>query len=121
MVFPYRADHIGSLLRPPELLRAREGVAAGSLSPAQLRDLEDAAILAMLDLQRSLGLDVLTDGELRRAAWLSDLAEAVDGFVPDHVTLEWQGGTGEARPSMAAVVGGPLRQMRRITEHESQF
>ena len=122
MAFAYRADHVGSLLRPLELLKAREVVAAGALERDRLREIEDAAILAVLDMQAAAGMDVVTDGELRRGAWMSDLTEAVQGFVPDHVTLEWHGGEGdEARPSLARVVGGKLQQLRRVTAHESAF
>jgi 5-methyltetrahydropteroyltriglutamate--homocysteine methyltransferase len=122
MTFSYRADHVGSLLRPPELLKARQGVIDGTLAQEKLRELEDSAILSALDMQREAGVDVVTDGELRRAAWMTDLTEAVDGFVPEHVTLEWRGGEGdEARPSLARVVGGKLLQKRRVTGHESGF
>lgn len=122
MVFPYRADHIGSLLRPPELLRAREAVAAGAIPRGRLIELENAVILEMLVMQQAAGVDVVTDGELRRAAWMSDLTEAVEGFVPDHIMLEWRGeGTEEARPSRAPVVGARLQQTRRVTAHESSF
>src|SRR5574341_740574 len=115
MVFAYRADHVGSLLRPPELLKAREAVTSGALEREKLRELEDAAILAALDMQQNAGVDVLTDGELRRAAWMTDLTESVEGFIPEHVTLHWRGGDGDAaRPSLARVVGGKLRQVRRV-------
>ncbi|MFN0073495.1 MAG: cobalamin-independent methionine synthase II family protein [Chloroflexota bacterium] len=122
MAFAYRADHIGSLLRPSELLKARDEVASGRLPREQLQALEDEAILAALKMQQRAGMDAVTDGELRRAAWMSDLTEAVDGFVPDHISLEWRGGAGdEARPSRSPVVGAKLRQKRRITAHESGF
>ncbi len=122
MTFAYRADHVGSLLRPPKLLKARHAVASGALDTEKLRELEDAAILAALDMQQSARVSAVTDGELRRAAWMTDLTEAVEGFVPEHVTLEWGGGEGnEARPSLARVVGGKLRQIRRVTAHESGF
>lgn len=122
--FSHRADHVGSLLRPPELLRARADYAGGRLPIEKLRDLEDAAILGALQLQHDIGLDVVTDGEFRRGAWLAGLAQAVEGFVPDHTVLEWRGGSAdadEARPSVAHVVGDRLRQMRRLTSHETTF
>jgi 5-methyltetrahydropteroyltriglutamate--homocysteine methyltransferase len=81
-----RADHVGSLLRPAALLRAR---AEGKLSIDQLREAEDRAILAALEMQRQAGLQIFTDGEFRRGTWLGDMAEAVEGFIPASVSLEW--------------------------------
>jgi 5-methyltetrahydropteroyltriglutamate--homocysteine methyltransferase len=72
-----RAEHVGSLLRPPELLRAR----ATSTPVEELRELEDRAILAALELQRAAGMEVLTDGEYRRDTWLAYWWESVDGMV----------------------------------------
>src|SRR5579884_413116 len=117
----YRADHVGSLLRPPALLEARAAHAAGRLSLAALREAEDRAVLDALALQRAVGLDVYTDGELRRSSWQSDLAEAVEGSVPEHRTRRWRGPGGREEHSRALVVGAPLRQTRRLTAHESDF
>ena len=88
---PFRAEHVGSLLRPTELLEARAARAAGRLEPDALRAAEDQAILGALALQREVGLDVYSDGEFRRDAWMSDLAEAVEGFVPERVPMQWRG------------------------------
>jgi 5-methyltetrahydropteroyltriglutamate--homocysteine methyltransferase len=115
-----RADQVGSLLRPPTLLRARAEHAEGRLDLAGLRRAEDQAILAVLERQRQIGLDVLTDGEFRRHAWQTDLAEAVEGFTREHIPMEWHGPRAEDdEQSWAQVVGGPLRQVRRITAHET--
>ena len=117
----YRADHVGSLLRPPALLQARGEYAAGRLGLEALREAEDRAILDALALQREVGVDVYTDGEYRRGSWLTDMAEAVEGFVPEHVPLEWHGPGGGVEGSTAHVVGARLRQERRLTAHESSF
>jgi 5-methyltetrahydropteroyltriglutamate--homocysteine methyltransferase len=66
---PFRAEHIGSLIRPPELLAARQQHAAGRLDAAGLRAAEDAAIARVVKLQEDLGLDVITDGEFRRGTY----------------------------------------------------
>lgn len=117
----YRAEHIGSLLRPPELLEARAAHAAGELSAAGLREIEDASISKVLDLQRQIGLDVFTDGEYRRDSWLFNISEAVEGFVPDHVVIEWRGPGAVPEGSAGKVVGARLRQTRPLTAHEATF
>jgi 5-methyltetrahydropteroyltriglutamate--homocysteine methyltransferase len=66
---PFRAEHIGSLIRPPELLAARQQQAAGQIDAAGLRAIEDAAIARVVKLQEDLGLDVVTDGEFRRGTY----------------------------------------------------
>jgi 5-methyltetrahydropteroyltriglutamate--homocysteine methyltransferase len=63
---PFRADHVGSLLRPPELLRARDDLSAGRITAEQLRAAEDAAITEVVRKQHEIGLRDATDGELRR-------------------------------------------------------
>ena len=124
----YRADHIGSLLRPRELLDARTAHAAGSISSAQLRELEDRCILQALELQRGCGVQVFSDGEYRRGDFRTELANALDGMDPGDVPLSWRGpqptdvasGGGVASPPVW-VIGGPLRRRQRITAHESGF
>jgi 5-methyltetrahydropteroyltriglutamate--homocysteine methyltransferase len=73
---PFRAEHIGSLLRPPELLRAREQHAAGQLNRSALRAVEDDAISRVVKLQEELGLDVITDGEFRRGTYSDSFTSA---------------------------------------------
>ncbi|MBI2365891.1 MAG: hypothetical protein HYV01_12940, partial [Deltaproteobacteria bacterium] len=81
----YRADHVGSLLRPAELLQARS---AGS---EQLRALEDKHILRVLQHQKDLGFKIFTDGELRRVNFMSDFNDAVEGIdESDNLLRQWQ-------------------------------
>jgi 5-methyltetrahydropteroyltriglutamate--homocysteine methyltransferase len=117
----YRADHVGSLLRPPEVMEARQQHAGGQLDLAGLRAVEDRHILQALDMQRQAGVAVFTDGEYRRGSWQSDMAEAVDGFVPEHLPIEWHGPNGGVEGSTALVVGERLSKRRRLTGHESGF
>jgi 5-methyltetrahydropteroyltriglutamate--homocysteine methyltransferase len=69
---PFRAEHVGSLLRPPELLQAREACEAGRLQPGDLRQLEDDLIRKVVAMQESLGLQAVTDGEFRRGVFYAD-------------------------------------------------
>lgn len=118
----YRADHVGSLLRPPELLQARAAHAEGRMSEAQLRAAEDRAIEDALGRQRALGLSIVSDGEMRRGSWLTDMADAVEGFVAgDRVMLEWKGPGGGAEATTANAVGAKLRKARKLTAHELPF
>jgi len=77
---PFRADHVGSLLRPPNLLHARDEFAAGSMSAPELRAIEDAAISDVVRLQEDLGLQTVTDGEFRRTSWHMDFIYRLAGI-----------------------------------------
>jgi 5-methyltetrahydropteroyltriglutamate--homocysteine methyltransferase len=121
MTTTYRADHVGSLLRPARLLEAREAAARGTLDAVALRGEEDAAILDVLRRQREIGLEVVTDGELRRGSWITGMAAAVDGFVAQSRVVEWRGPGGGPEESTSQVVGGRLRQRRRLAGDESAF
>jgi 5-methyltetrahydropteroyltriglutamate--homocysteine methyltransferase len=77
---PFRADHVGSLLRPPALRRARADFKAARIDGDELRSVEDEAILDVMALQRDVGLQTVTDGEFRRASWHMDFIYALDGI-----------------------------------------
>jgi 5-methyltetrahydropteroyltriglutamate--homocysteine methyltransferase len=117
----YRAEQVGSLLRPPELLLARAAFREGRLKPEELRAVEDSAIAEAVGKQREIGLDILTDGEMRRGSWLTDMADAVEGFVSEKVMLDWKGPGAGAEASTANAVGGKLRKVRKLTTHEQSF
>jgi 5-methyltetrahydropteroyltriglutamate--homocysteine methyltransferase len=89
---PFRADHVGSLLRPPELLRAREEFAAGKITAAELRAVEDEAVRGAVALQRAVGLQSVTDGEFRRASWHMDFIYQIGGIgqVPGHLVSKFR-------------------------------
>lgn len=115
----YRADHIGSFLRPPELLAARKG----GMAAGQLRALEDREILRVLTKQKELGYEIFTDGELRRSTFMSDFVDAVAGFdFGEEANRPWRAGVAVATPmKIAGVVNAKLRQTRRLTGHELEF
>ncbi|PYX83552.1 MAG: methionine synthase [Acidobacteria bacterium] len=76
----YRSDVVGSLLRPSYLKEARERYEKGQISPSEFKSLEDRAVDEAVELQKSAGLEVLTDGEMRRYAFFGHLIDAVEGF-----------------------------------------
>ena len=122
-----RSDVVGSLLRPPELLEARKRREAGELTPAEFKRVEDAAVDAALRLQEEAGLDVVTDGEMRRLSFQSQLTEAVDGFgawdLDAFLWGEWQsdelGEMNVERPPIA--VEAPLRKKRFLSAEELTY
>jgi 5-methyltetrahydropteroyltriglutamate--homocysteine methyltransferase len=130
----YRADQVGSFLRPPELKEARDRFARGETSADDLRAAEDAAILKVLDLQRQSGIPIFSDGEYRRSGWSGGFVESVNGYIPGEpaVRPRFQGGAGVATapprtgaattsPTGGMVIGGRLSRHKRLTAHESGF
>jgi len=127
----YRADHVGSLLRPPELLQARDDFSAGRITAEQLREIEDASVLKALEMQLEAGVHIFSGGEYRRSGWSAGIAEAVEGLTADtdsptrRIFNPWQGPHGDlANATMTmrrGVVSAKLRQVRRITGAEAQF
>jgi 5-methyltetrahydropteroyltriglutamate--homocysteine methyltransferase len=89
MTTEYHAEHVGSLLRPPWLLEARESFEKGTLSREALSEAEDRAIAESLAMQEEAGLRVFTDGEARRESWRAGLIEALDGLVPAERPMKW--------------------------------
>jgi len=104
---PFRADHVGSLLRPPRLLRARADAAAGAITPAALREIEDEEILAAVAMQREVGLESATDGELRRGSWHMDFICQLGGVQQAEgemrVSFRNADGTVDFRPAAIAI------------------
>ena len=76
---PFRADHVGSLLRPPSLLEARERWKQGRLSREELTRLEDEAVRGAVKLQEDVGLNAITDGDYRRDHWWVDFVSGIEG------------------------------------------
>jgi 5-methyltetrahydropteroyltriglutamate--homocysteine methyltransferase len=102
---PFRADHVGSLLRPPELLQARQEFAAGNVTREQLRAVEDEAIRAAVKMQRDVGLQSATDGEFRRASWHMDFIYELGGIekAPGDITVHFRNEQGEIEYTPAAI------------------
>jgi 5-methyltetrahydropteroyltriglutamate--homocysteine methyltransferase len=120
-----RADVVGSLLRPAELRKARVDWAAGRLGHAQFKAVEDRAVDAAVTLQEAAGLDVVTDGEMRRLSFQSQMTQAVDGFgVWDLDAFLWGDWHGDGvvgdrhreRPADLGVVGKLARKRHLAAE-----
>ncbi len=119
-----RADHVGSLLRPQELLLARNS----HISPSELEAIEDRHVLKVLERQKEIGLNIFTDGELRRTNFMSDFTDAVEGFdFGGAVSRQWKGSEDESKTSAAPVskingiVTAALRQRQPLTGRELPF
>jgi 5-methyltetrahydropteroyltriglutamate--homocysteine methyltransferase len=121
-----RADVVGSLLRPPELLEARRRFASGEITAPEFKRAEDRAVDQAISLQERASLPVVTDGEMRRESFQSEMVEAVEGFG-EHDLDAWLWGEwhGEAavgdrkieRPPTLGVVG-KLRRRRSLSAEE---
>ncbi len=106
---PFRADHVGSLLRPQRLLDARADRAAGRITPEQLRQVEDEEIREIVTVQRDVGLQAVTDGEFRRASWHMDFIYELGGVekVSSDIEVHFRNadGTVDFTPAAIAVTG----------------
>jgi len=102
---PFRADHVGSLLRPQNLLQARADFAAGTIDAATLRGIEDDAIREIVKMQKDVGLRSATDGELRRASWHMDFMYALDGIerAPSDLAVQFHNAEGDIEFTPAAM------------------
>src|SRR3954468_16052273 len=109
---PFRADHVGSLLRPPELLEAREKHAAGQVTDEELKAAEDAAIRDVVKMQEEVGLQSATDGEFRRASWHMDFIYQLGGVskAPGNLSVKFHNADGDIEFTPAAMqIDGKVR------------
>jgi 5-methyltetrahydropteroyltriglutamate--homocysteine methyltransferase len=124
------ADHIGSLLRPSELVSAREDAALGRISQARFKAIEDRAVADAIRLQEGVGLPVVTDGEQRRLSFQSQFAESVSGLGDWDLNAflwgDWRGDSATVgdhaieRPAGLGVVE-KLRRRRHLSVEEFVF
>jgi 5-methyltetrahydropteroyltriglutamate--homocysteine methyltransferase len=121
---PFRADHVGSLLRPPQLLRAREEFEDGRIDADELRGVEDDAIRAIVRKQEELGLQSATDGEFRRASWHMDFIYQLDGITKEagHIAVKFHNEQGDIEFTPAALhVDGKLGVSKTIFGDDFAF
>jgi len=102
---PFRADHVGSLLRPERVLRARDDLAAGTIDASELHAIEDDAIRNAVRMQEDVGLQAATDGELRRASWHMDFIYQLEGITKEagHIAVTFHNPGGEIEFTPAAL------------------
>lgn len=118
---PFRAEHIGSLLRPPELLAARRALDERQLSAEALREVEDRWIREAVRLQERVGLQAITDGEYRRVIYFGHFPAAVSGFTEMEAELTFKDAAGRPMTYVTPVVTGQLRRRRGIATGEFEF
>jgi 5-methyltetrahydropteroyltriglutamate--homocysteine methyltransferase len=109
---PFRADHVGSLLRPPELLQARADHAAGTIDAHELRAVEDEAVRDAVRMQEAVGLESATDGELRRGSWHMDFIYQLGGVkkLESDLVVEFKNRSGNISFTPASMrVDEPVR------------
>jgi 5-methyltetrahydropteroyltriglutamate--homocysteine methyltransferase len=124
---PFRANHVGSLLRPPELLQAREKHQKGELGAAQLREVEDRSIRGVVKMQEEIGIQGVTDGEFRRNLWHADFLsrfegiKVVEGLLPESARHFQNPDADVQRSPTQFVVTGKLGHPRGIETENFKF
>ncbi|HEU5464003.1 MAG TPA: 5-methyltetrahydropteroyltriglutamate--homocysteine S-methyltransferase [Candidatus Binatia bacterium] len=124
---PFRANHVGSLLRPPELRAAREKRDRGEMSAAELRQIEDRCIREAVKMQEDLGMQGITDGEFRRTLWHADFLRQIDGvtvaegLVPEAAKQFQNPDADVQRSPTRFIVGGKLRHSHDIEVENFKF
>jgi 5-methyltetrahydropteroyltriglutamate--homocysteine methyltransferase len=121
---PFRADHVGSLLRPPRLLQARADFGRGRIDAAALREAEDDAIRGIVRSQEETGLQSATDGEFRRESWHMDFIYQLDGITKEagHIAVKFHNERGEIEFTPAALhVDGKLGVSKTIFGDAFEF
>jgi methionine synthase II (cobalamin-independent) len=121
---PFRADHVGSLLRPATLLAARKEHAAGQMSTEQLRAVEDDAIRDVVRMQRAAGLQSATDGEFRRTSWHMDFIYRLGGIsqAAEKIKVQFRNAEGDLEFTSAALhVDSPIRLRETIFADDFTF
>lgn len=117
----FRAEHIGSLLRPPALTAAFRSHHAGEMTDASFRDIQDASIRDVVALQQEVGLQVVTDGEFRRGSYWGHFIGPVDGLTTKEAAYRFRDNHGHEQAFIAPHVAGKVRRTRGISTDEFGF
>ena len=118
---PFRAEHVGSFLRPERLLAGAREVRAGTMTVDRFRTVQDECVREVVRLQESLGLPSVTDGEFRRRGWSAGLIDAVEGFGLREGALGFRDERGERGAPPSPYARARLRRARGISTDELRF
>jgi len=118
---PFRADHVGSLLRPRELIEARHKMRDRTIDEEELGVLEDRAIRDVVKFQEDIGLQAVTDGEFRRGAFFSHFVKNVAGMTVKATPFTFSNDAGDTAPAYAPFTAGRLKRTRGISTEEFKF
>jgi 5-methyltetrahydropteroyltriglutamate--homocysteine methyltransferase len=118
---PFRADHVGSLLRPKALREAHRRHAAGELSTAEFTAAQDAAIRAVVRLQEEVGLEVVTDGEFRRSSYWGRFVERCQGFAIKPALFKFRDDHGHEADFTATYAAARIRRVQALAADEFAF
>jgi 5-methyltetrahydropteroyltriglutamate--homocysteine methyltransferase len=121
-VTSFRSDVVGSLLRPPYLIEARDALDQGTLTPAAFKHIEDRAVDEAVAIQEAAGLDVVTDGEMRRYAFYGHLVDSLEGFDKyAGWSITFRDGEGQEAALKRPVVVDRLRWRRQMAVEEFTY
>jgi 5-methyltetrahydropteroyltriglutamate--homocysteine methyltransferase len=118
---PFRVEHVGSFVRPPELLEAARAFKAGRLSQGDFSSVQDSSIRDIAAFQESIGLPTVTDGEFRRRSWSAGFIDAVEGFGLRDGTLSFRDESGVIGIASSPYAKEKLRRKRRIVADDFRF
>jgi methionine synthase II (cobalamin-independent) len=118
---PFRADHVGSLLRPNELKTAFRDAAQGRIDAKQFAEIQDRCIRDAIAMQESVGLSSITDGEFRRGSWFYGFVQAVDGLTTKDSIFDFHDAAGGRTTFQAPYVESKIKRTRGITTDEFAF
>jgi 5-methyltetrahydropteroyltriglutamate--homocysteine methyltransferase len=118
---PFRAEHLGSLLRPQKLKEAFRDFHGGRLDQTAFRAIQDCSISEAVALQEEVGLQSITDGEFRRGSWFLGFVDAVEGLTTRDAPFEFHDGSGGSARFQTAYVEAKLKRVRGITTDEFSF
>lgn len=118
---PFRADHIGSLLRPKDLTQAYRARGEGKMSEPEFKKAQDAAVREAVAFQEKLGLKVVTDGEFRRASYWSHWIDAIEGFSVGESLFKFHDAAGTEQAFICPVCTGKLKKTAPISTEDFKF
>lgn len=118
---PFRAEHVGSLLRPAKLREAFRDHAAGKMTPDEFRAVQDESIRDVVRMQENVGLEAVTDGEFRRASYWSHFVEGIEGFGLEQARFDFHDEAGESVHFISPKVTGKLNRPGGLSGDELDF